>query len=276
MSEEGMQPMSGAIPRWLSAAGVVLAVVSLVALGLAYQGSSRARNTERAFTAEIKAVKASSAQNVELLSKRLEQAEGVNAQMQGELRVVTKRLKLTQGELKQAREEAAQIREENSKQLAAMNAAVKGELATKASSEEVKAVSGEVTGVRSDLDTTRKDLQMARSELGTLIAKNHDEIEQLRRLGERDYFEFTVAGKGKREKVGPISVELRGTNPKKNRFSLALYVSDLRLEKKNSSVNEPIFFHTRGVRVPFELVINEVAKDKVVGYLSVPKGAPSS
>jgi hypothetical protein len=149
-------------------------------------------------------------------------------------------------------------------------------LATKASTEEVKAVSGEVTGVRTDLDSTKKDLQMARSELGTLIARNHDQIEQLRRLGERDYFEFTLEGKGKPQKVGNITIELRSTNPKKNQFTVAIYVSDLRLEKRNRSVNEPIFFYPPGTKRALELVVNQVAKDKVVGYLSVPKTASSS
>jgi hypothetical protein len=113
---------------------------------------------------------------------------------------------------------------------------------------------------------------MARGEFGTLIAKNHDEIDQLRRMGERDYFEFTLAGKGNRSKVGNLAVELRGTNIKKSQFTVALYVDDMRLEKKNRSVDEPIYFYTQGTRAPLEMVINKVDKDKVVGYLSVPKG----
>ena len=59
---------------------------------------------------------------------------------------------------------------------------------------------------------------MARGEFGTLIAKNHDEIEELRRLGERDYYEFTIDKKNTREKVGDLMVELRGANIKKNLY----------------------------------------------------------
>jgi hypothetical protein len=65
---------------------------------------------------------------------------------------------------------------------------------------------------------------------------------------------------------------LRGTNTKKSQFTVALYVDDMRLEKKNRSVDEPIYFYTQGTRAPLEMVINKVDKDKVVGYLSVPKG----
>jgi hypothetical protein len=117
---------------------------------------------------------------------------------------------------------------------------------------------------------------MARGELGTLIARNQEEIEQLRRMGQRDYFEFTLEKKGSRERVGSLMVELRGTNAKRNQFTIALYVDDMRLEKKNRSVNEPIYFYTRGARTALELVVNQVGKDRVVGYLSIPKSVSTA
>lgn len=158
-----------------------------------------------------------------------------------------------------------------------MESSVRTELAAKATTDDVKNLSGDVSGVRTDLENTKQNLQMAKGELGTLIARNHEEIEQLRRLGQRDYFEFTLDGKGIREKLGSIMVELRGTNTRKNQFTIALFADDLRLEKKNRSVNEPIYFYTRGTRAPLELVVNQVGKNKVVGYLSVPKVfAPSA
>jgi len=148
---------------------------------------------------------------------------------------------------------------------------VESQLGAKASADDVKSLGGDVNGVKSDLATTTNDLQMARGEFGTLIAKNHGEIDQLRRLGERQYFEFTLTGKGNRAKVGSLSVELRGTNAKKSQFTVALYVDDMRLEKKNRSVDEPIYFYTRGTRAPLEMVINTVDRDKITGYLSAPK-----
>ena len=141
----------------------------------------------------------------------------------------------------------------------------------KASSDDVTALGTNINGVKSDLDTEKNNLQMARGEFGTLIAKNHDEIEELRARGDRNYYEFTLAGKGQRAKVGGLTVELRDANPKKNQFSVALYVDDMRLEKKNRAVDEPIYFYTTGTHAPLEFVINQVQKDKLVGYLSVPK-----
>ncbi len=247
-------------PRWFGIAVVVLAAVSLLALGIGWSASNHARSAEQSLTAQVRTI----TQNEDLLGKRLAQAEETNAQLQGELNVVTDRLKLTQGELTKARKQAKQIREESAKRLAEMESSVKTELATKASEEEVKTLSG-------DVESTKQNLQMARGELGTQIARNHEEIEQLRRLGQRDYYEFTIDRKGGRQKVGNLMVELRSTNTKRNLFTVALYVDDMRLEKKNRSVNEPIYFYTRGSRQPLELVINQVNKNKVTGYLSVPK-----
>jgi len=249
---------------------VVLAAVSLLALGIGWSASNHARTTEQSLNTEVKTLK----QNEDVLTKRVAQAEDINAQLQGQLNVVTDRLKLTQGELSSARRQAKQIRQEYSKKMAN----VESSLATKASAEDVKNLTGDVSGVKSDLESTKQNIQMARGELGTLIARNHEEIEQLRRLGERDYYEFTIDRKGSRQKVGSLVVELRGTNTKRNQFTVALYVDDMRLEKKNRSVNEPIYFYTRSTRAPLELVVNRVGKNKIVGYLSVPKvqAAPSA
>jgi len=79
---------------------------------------------------------------------------------------------------------------------------------------------------------------MARSEMGTLIARNHDEIDQLRRIGQRDYFEFTVQRKGGATKVGAIRIELKDTNTKKNRYTINVLADDNSFEKKDRSVNE--------------------------------------
>src|SRR5260370_7808512 len=138
--------------------------------------------------------------------------ERTNSSLQRELNVVTKKLRITQGQLKKAREEAAQLHEEATQKIDALNTSVQGELATKASADELKSTNGQVTEVRGDLDTTKKDLQMAKSEFGTLIARNHEDVEDLRRKGERDYVQFTLNGKGKPEKIGNATARTPGIN----------------------------------------------------------------
>jgi len=140
----------------------------------------------------------------------------------------------------------------------------------------VNKLNGDITGVKGDLDATKNSIQMARSEMGTLIARNHDEIDQLRRIGQRDYFEFTVQRRGGATKVGAIQLVLKDTNPKKSQYTINVLADDNSFEKKNRSVNEPIFFYTGGSRSALELVVNKVTKSSAAGYLSMPKGTSST
>jgi hypothetical protein len=142
----------------------------------------------------------------------------------------------------------------------------------------VGALNQDVSAQRTDLDNTKKaldsvrsDLGMARSEMGTLIARNHDDIEQLRKMGERDYFEFTANRKAL-ARVAGVGLNLTKTNVKQHRFNLDLVVDDVRVEKKGRTIDEPIFFYVNGSKRPYELVVNEVKSNEVKGYVSTPKG----
>ena len=254
-------------PRWIGIVVVVLAIVSLAALGVGWTASNHAASLQQTLAAQQR----TATQNDDVLSQRLSKAEDTNAQLQGELSVVTDKMKLTETELSRARAQAKKIKEDDDKELTDLTNTVNGQLATKASVDDVNKLGTDVTGVKSDLEETKNNLNMTRGEFGTLIAKNHDEVEELRRLGERDYYEFTIDKKNTREKVGDLMVELRGVNEKKNLYSVAIYVDDARYEKRNRSANEPIYFFTHGSRAPLEFTVNSIAKDKIVGYLSVPK-----
>ena len=257
-------------PRWMGIAVVALAIVSLVALGVSWSDSNRSKALEQSMTTQSQQLNQFK-QGDDVLGQRLAKAEDTNSQLEGELSVVTNKMKITQGELNRARAQAKKTKEDDDKQLADLQTNLNGQLATKANADDVTKLGTDVDGVKTDLETTKNNLTMARGEFGTLIAKNHDEIEELRRLGERDYYEFTIDRKGQREKVGDLMVELRGVNTKKNLYTVSLYVDDARFDKKNRSVNEPIYFFTRGSRSPLEFTVNQVAKNKIVGYLSVPK-----
>ena len=275
MSEEMDRSASGnrSVPGWVIAAVAVLGVVALVALVMAHNASTQSQEAQQAFETRVKTIQTDFTGQIAQLQQHQAQADTANAGLQSDLTVVTKRLRLTQSDLKKARDEAEAIRTEDQQKIAEVDAAAKTELATKASTDDVKGVDGKVDGVRTDLTGTQNDLKMARSELGTLIARNHEDVDQLRRLGERDYIEFTIDAKNKPQKVGSFMVELRGTNPTKKRYNVSLIVDDSRIDKKNLPINEPIFFHQGSERRPLELVVNSIAKDKVTGYISVPKTA---
>lgn len=270
--ERNQTPPEAATPRWVGIVVVLVAVVALVALGIGWSAERTSKDNQTAMAAQVQAAK--QAQTV--LEQRLQQSDETNAQMQGELNVITDRLKLTQGELATARAQARRISKNEEKQFADVKQQedqMNTQLATKASSDDLNKVSGDVNGVKTDLDATKQNLQMARDQFGNLIARNHDEIETLRRMGERNIYEFSVDKKNEKKRVGDLTVELRGTNTKKQLFTMYLFVDDKRFEKNNRSVDEPIYFYTHEYQVPLEMVVNQVGKNKVTGYLSVPKSA---
>jgi hypothetical protein len=256
-------PSTEGTPRWVGLAVATLAAVSLVSLGVGWNATSHARNAEQNLTIQAKSFQ----QNEDALGQRLSQAEEANAQEQSEMNLVSSKLQITQGELAAARKQVRQTRDDYNKQLNQVNT----ELKTKANQGDVDTLNTNVNGVKTDLDATKTSLASTRDQFGTLIARNHEEVEQLRRQGERDYYEFTLSSKGAKQTLGGLQIELRGTNVKHNAYSITLVVDDKRLDKNNRSLGEPIYFITQGARTPLELVVNQIGKDHISGYLSVPK-----
>ena len=263
--QEPIHHTSTGTPRWVGLAVGILGGVSLIGLGLGWTAINQARSADQTTQASVK--------QADVLNQRLAKAEEQNQQLQSDVKVVTDKLNLTQDQLVAARKQTKATAVGFDHKLTGVQKDLTTQIATKANAEDVNKLNGDVTGVKTDLDATKNNLQMARSEMGTLIARNHDEIDQLRRMGQRDYLEFTVQRKGGAQKVGSILVELKDTNIKKNQYTINVLADDKNFEKKNRSVNEPIFFYTGGTRAALELVVNKVTKSSASGYLSVPKGA---
>lgn len=141
-------------------------------------------------------------------------------------------------------------------------------------SDDVRGVKTEVASTRSDLDRTLSDLKRVTGDLGVmsnLIATNARELAALKALGERDYYEFNLTKARKPQRIGDVGIVLKKADPKRHRFTIELVTNDRKIEKKDRGVNEPVQFYTPGSRRLCELVVNEVSKDQIKGYLSVPK-----
>ena len=266
--QEPIQVSTTGTPRWVGIAVVVLGGTSLIGLGVGWSALNHANNVQQATQA--------SKQANEALAQRLAKEDEINQQLQSDLKVVTDKLNVTQSDLLKARKQGRQNSVAVDKKIAGLQESVNTQLAAKANADDVNRLNTDVTGVKTDLDATKNSLQMARSEMGTLIARNHDEIDELRRMGTRDYFEFTVNRKAGPQKVGGVQVELKSTNQKRNQFTINVLADDKTFEKKNRSVNEPIFFYTGGSHAALELVINKVTKSSATGYLSAPKSSGTS
>jgi hypothetical protein len=140
---------------------------------------------------------------------------------------------------------------------------------------DVGTVKGDVVKTQSELQATISDLRRATGDMGVmsgLIATNAKELGALRELGDRNYVEFQIPRNGKAQKVGDIQLAVRKTDVKRSKFTVDVIADDRTIEKRDKTANEPVQFYVLSkARQPYELVVNEVTKDSVKGYLAVPK-----
>jgi hypothetical protein len=141
-------------------------------------------------------------------------------------------------------------------------------------STDVGGVKTQVSATQAELQKTIADLHSTRGDLGVqsgLIATNAQELQALRRLGERNYIEIKLGKTKAPQRVGDITLKLKSTDPKKNKYTVEVNADDKLTEKKDKNINEPVQFYTSKAKQPYEIVINQVQKDMIVGYLSTPK-----
>jgi hypothetical protein len=192
---------------------------------------------------------------------------------------------LTEDELARARGLAQTVRSEQQKsdiQFRQQIGAVQADTSTKFGQ-----ISTQLNGTQTDLNATKADLEATKGAMSSmkgdlgvqsgLIARNHDEVEELKRLGDRDIFEFNLSKSAKApEHVGPIQILLRKTDTKKYKYTVNVVADDKTIEKKDRTTGEPIQFYVRGARAPYEIIVFDVTKDSAKGYLSAPKSATAA
>ncbi|HTR37977.1 MAG TPA: hypothetical protein VMH80_18840 [Bryobacteraceae bacterium] len=131
--------------------------------------------------------------------------------------------------------------------------------------------------VSTDLEKTGADLKRVMGDMGVmsgLVATNGKQLAELRQLGERNYVEFDLTKAKEPQKVGDVRLVLKKADPKHNRYTLEVVADDKRVEKKDKTINEPVQLYVSGGHQPYEIVVNQVKKNEVVGYLSIPKVKP--
>ncbi len=148
-------------------------------------------------------------------------------------------------------------------------------------STEVIAVRTEVADNRHRLERTVADLRRVKGDMGVQsgqIATNQKELQVLKAIGEKSYFEFDIKSK-ETSSIAGVNLMLKKTDPKKFRFTLDVLANDKKVEKKDRIINEPVQFLVTKVRQPYslevnelyEIVVNEVGKDRIKGYIATPK-----
>jgi predicted nucleic acid-binding Zn-ribbon protein len=257
-------------PRWIAALFVVL-FLAVGAMGF-YNYNSQAKLTQDLAKADDT--------NKQLI-QRLDQANSKLADLKGHIEVTEEKLGMTQAELAKAKSRAESIRKD---QLAAdEKLTTQLTQVQKESEEKIGAVATDLGGAKKDLETTKNDLESTKGKLermqgdegvmSGLIARNHDDLEELKRRGERNYYEFTVPKTKTPQRVGPVQITLNKLDQKKNKYTVTVFADDKSIEKKDKTAGEPVQFYVKGSSrmAPYEMVVFDVGKNQITGYLSTPK-----
>ncbi len=260
----------------------VLAIVALLLGGVLgyflYQQNLQAQ----AFSEQMDVV----GQTLELVVRRLDGNGDQLASLQSKQEVTMERVGVTQRDLKRAQDLAVQLKEEQEMNVAALTQEIYEKAQEVAAFQEeaghkFEGVDEEISTVRDSVALNQEELTNTLAKLtelgvqvtaqGNMIATTGDGLAELIRRGEREYVTFDFLKK-KRAQIAAISVELRKADTKRQRADLHIFVDDRKMERKNVNVNTPVNFYVGTEKLRYELVINQVLKDQIKGYVSVPKG----
>jgi FtsZ-interacting cell division protein ZipA len=273
-SESPIVVESPGLPRWV----MLLFVVAFALVGYLLWASYAERQAlEKAADDANKKTMA--------LAAEVDKTNARIADMDGLLKVTSQKLTLTEDELARARGLAQSIKKDqqaSDAQLRQQIGQVQQDTTTKFGQ-----ISTDLSGTKTEADATKADLEATKGKLTStigdlgvqsgLIARNENEVQELKRLGERDIFEFTLNKSAKApQHVGPIQLALRKVDTKKYKFTVNVVADDKSIEKKDKTVGEPVQFYVHGARAPYEIVVFEVGKDSAKGYLSTPKSASAA
>jgi DNA repair exonuclease SbcCD ATPase subunit len=261
------------------------AVVALIAASVYqfYQVSqlrSELATTRDSLTAKMSEIHETSTVSTQTNRKQMEAVKADVDKYRAQSLALTGAAKL---EAIQHADEAAakleKLQQEQGRQVAAVSkevGAVKADTATRFTevNTDVSNVKSDLGATKSELEKTIADLKSTRGDLGVqsgLIATNGKELAALKALGERNYIEFKIGKTKAPQKVGDIAVLLKKTDPKKNRYTIEVIADDKTVEKKDKTINEPVQFLLSKATQPYELVVNDVKKDLITGYVAAPK-----
>jgi uncharacterized phage infection (PIP) family protein YhgE len=231
-------------------------------LGRVNETHTVSSQTNKRAVDQLKAqVEAERRRAAELAGTAREEAEKHADELAGKLETMQKE---QEQRVKQVATDVGQVKEDAS----ATKSRV-GEVATDLSN-----VKTEAAATKSELEKTISDLKSTRGDLGVqsgLIATNSKELAALRQLGERNYTEFKLAKEKTARKVGDLLIKLKAADPKKNRYTIEVTADDKLMEKKDRTINEPVQLMLSKATIPFEIVVNDIKKDMIAGYVSAPK-----
>jgi len=262
--------------------GIVLALaIAAVAIG----GFVWVNQTNQKLAAQVAALQSTTqtqSADLEALRNRLHMSADELARLSSTANAVQHTVSQTQAQLDATRRQAQTLAQQQ-QQAASELAAVKQDTGT-----QLGAINGQITGVKGDVTSNKQDIAKTQADLAAtqaqlksavgdlgvqsgLIATTRGELDTLEKSGQRSYFEFKLTKTKQPVKVGPIQLQLKKVDFKHEKYTLDVYADDAKVEKKDKTLNEPVQFLVGSNHALEELVVYQMDKNTIVGYVSAPK-----
>ncbi len=97
----------------------------------------------------------------------------------------------------------------------------------------------------------------------------------VRRGGQRNNFEFTLAASPRYARIGPIRVSVQNLDRKHDCFDLSVMLGDFRLDRKHVKRYQAVWINLGASSARVRLLADRIGRNEVHGYLSSPEPKPA-
>lgn len=115
------------------------------------------------------------------------------------------------------------------------------------------------------------ELQGQVGQQGVQILQSQDELNQLLNRTETDAIPFELLRGASPQQIGPVSLFLKSSNPKTQRYTLCAFAQSTCIELKDRSLHEVVQFVPARNSPPLGIIATKIMKYQILGYLEVPR-----
>ena len=130
----------------------------------------------------------------------------------------------------------------------------------RANREALQATSNRVTEIQGQVGTQ-----------GVQILQSQDELNQLLARTEMDAIPFELLRGASPQQIGPVSLYLKSSNPKTQRYTLCAFAQSTCIELKDRALHEVVQFVASRNGAPLGIIATKIMKYQILGYLEVPR-----
>jgi hypothetical protein len=245
---------------------------------------------QRSLQAQITRLSDATSGGFEVTQQRFQNMKDLQDSTASELRDARSELKRTNSEVAERLEEKNHELMQRNRELVAQLAALKQETSAKLRDATAKLqntsarlqttdvkldkTNAKLDRVSTDVDRNTADLKRVAGNVSAIAIRPPATVKRtvpVREPQERTVLEFDLLKTKVPTRVGEIQIAIRSADPKKNLYTMDVYAGDSTIQVREAAVNERVQMYMPGGQIPYEIVVRQVRKDEVLGYVAAPQ-----